>query len=74
MFLSDICGLVSMGSPYGPIDSVLVEVFFHVYFCLLSRGEPNIETAGNNSCIITIVGYHGISVYQVVALIPDWVT
>jgi hypothetical protein len=32
-------------------------------FLLLSWGEPNIETASNNSCAITIVGYHGNSVY-----------
>jgi hypothetical protein len=32
------------------------------------------EAARNNSCVITIVGYHGNSVYRVVALIPVWVT
>jgi hypothetical protein len=33
-----------------------------------------IETAHNNSCVITIVDYHGNSVYRVVASIPVWVT
>jgi hypothetical protein len=28
----------------------------------------------NNSCVITIVGYHGNPVYRVVASIPIWVT
>jgi hypothetical protein len=28
------------------------------------------ETARDNSCVITIVGYHGNSVYRVIALIP----
>jgi hypothetical protein len=32
------------------------------------------ETARNNSCVITIVGYHGNSVYRVVSSIPVWVT
>jgi hypothetical protein len=41
-------------------------------FLLLSCCEPNIETAFNHSCAITIVGYHGDPVYQVVASIPDW--
>jgi hypothetical protein len=41
---------------------------------LMSWGEPNIKTTRNNSCVITIVGYHGNSVYQVVTLIPVWVT
>jgi hypothetical protein len=27
-----------------------------------------------NSCVIMIVGYHGNSVYRVVASIPVWVT
>jgi hypothetical protein len=31
-------------------------------------------TARNHSCVITIFGYHGNPVYQVVALIPVWVT
>jgi hypothetical protein len=31
---------------------------------LMSWGEPVIETALNNSCVITIVGYHGNSVYH----------
>jgi hypothetical protein len=33
-----------------------------------------IETARKNSCVITIVGYHGNSVYRVVASIPVWAT
>jgi hypothetical protein len=32
------------------------------------------EATRNNSCAITIVGYHGNSVYRVVASIPIWVT
>jgi hypothetical protein len=32
------------------------------------------EAACNNSCVITIVGYHGNPVYRVVASIPIWVT
>jgi hypothetical protein len=32
------------------------------------------KAAHNNSCVITIVGYHGNSVYRVVASIPIWVT
>jgi hypothetical protein len=43
-------------------------------FLLISWGEPNIETAPNNPCAITIVGYHGNYVYRVVASIPEWVT
>jgi hypothetical protein len=30
------------------------------------------EAARNNSCVITIVGYHGNPVYRVVASIPIW--
>jgi hypothetical protein len=41
---------------------------------LMSWGGPNIETACNNSCVIATVGYHGNSVYQVVASILVWVT
>jgi hypothetical protein len=32
------------------------------------------EAARNNSCVITIVGYHDNFVYRVVASIPIWVT
>jgi hypothetical protein len=32
------------------------------------------EAARNNSYVITIVGYHGNSVYRVVASIPVWGT
>jgi hypothetical protein len=32
------------------------------------------ETARNDSCVVTIVGYRGNSVYRVVASIPIWVT
>jgi hypothetical protein len=32
------------------------------------------ETARNNPSVITIVGYHGNSVYRAVASIPVWVT
>jgi hypothetical protein len=31
------------------------------------------EAVRNNSCVITIVGYHGNSVYRVVASLPIWV-
>jgi hypothetical protein len=41
---------------------------------LMSWGELSIETARNNSCAITIVGYHGNPLYRVVASIPIWVT
>jgi hypothetical protein len=54
--------------------SILGDIEFLCISLLMSWSEPNIETARNNSCVITIVGYHGNSVYQVVALIPDWVT
>jgi hypothetical protein len=37
-------------------------------------GNSLIETARNDSYVITIVGYHGNSVYRVVASIPIWVT
>jgi hypothetical protein len=33
-----------------------------------------VEAARNNSCVVTIVGYHGNYVYRVVASIPIWVT
>jgi hypothetical protein len=40
----------------------------------MSPGELHMEAVRNNSCVITIVGYHGNSVYRVVASIPVWVT
>jgi hypothetical protein len=40
----------------------------------MSRGELHVETSRKNSCVITIVGYHGNSVYRGVASIPIWVT
>jgi hypothetical protein len=40
----------------------------------MSLGELYMEAARNNSCVITIVDYHGNSVYRVVASIPVWVT
>jgi hypothetical protein len=42
-------------------------------FFSMSRGELLVEAARNTSCVITIVGYHGDSVYRVVASIPVWV-
>jgi hypothetical protein len=41
---------------------------------LMSPGELHMEAARNNSCVITIVGYHGNSVYRVIASIPVLVT
>jgi hypothetical protein len=32
------------------------------------------EAARNNSCVITIVGYHGNPAYRVTASIPIWIT
>jgi hypothetical protein len=40
----------------------------------MSPGELHMEAAHNNSCVITIVGYHGNSVYWGVASILIWVT
>jgi hypothetical protein len=41
---------------------------------LMSWGGPNIKPARNNVCVIPIAGYHGNSVYRVVASIPVWLT
>jgi hypothetical protein len=55
--------------------SVLVHVvLLTVLSLLMSWGELLEEAARNNSCVITIVGYHGNSVYGVVDSIPIWVT
>jgi hypothetical protein len=40
----------------------------------MSWGELLIEAARNNSCVITIVDYHGNPIYRVVASMPVWVT
>jgi hypothetical protein len=42
------------------------------YLCASQRTAE--ETACNDSCVISIVGYHGNSVYRVVASIPIWVS
>jgi hypothetical protein len=41
---------------------------------LLIGGWLRRQRARNNSCAITIVGYHGNYAYRVVASIPEWVT
>jgi hypothetical protein len=52
----------------------LADWLFSAYISVGLWGEPNIETAHNISCAITIVGYRGNSVYRVVASILVWVT
>jgi hypothetical protein len=47
---------------------------FYVCYCWCLKEHSLRETSRNDSCVITIVGYHGNSVYRVVALIPIWVT
>jgi hypothetical protein len=52
--------------------SILLDVLRRIPLCASQRTGK--ETACNDSCVVTIVGYRGNSVYRVVASIPIWVT